>query len=125
MSHPFRACHVMSRREDPQRVDLADDVAGQRVQIVQSLDLVAEELDAHREFLVGRDDLDGVATHPERATGERHVVAGVLNVDEQPQQRIPGYLLPDLHLDGPVHIGLRRAEAVDARHRRDHHHVAP
>ena len=123
--HPLRPRNVVSRREDPQRIDLADDVTGQRMQIVQRLDLVAEELDAHREFLVGRDDLDGVAAHPERATGECHVVAGVLDVDEQPQQRIARNLLPDLHLDGPVHVGLRRAETVDARHRRDHNDVAP
>ena len=123
--HPVRPGHVVGGREDPQRVDLADDVAGQRVQVIQRLDLVAEELDAHGQFFVGRDDLDGVAAHPERATGERHVIAGVLDIDQQPQQRVARNLVADLQLDGPVQIGLRRAQAVDARHRRHDHDIAP
>ena len=124
LRHPLRARHVVGGREDPQRVDLAHDVAGQRVHVVQRLDLVAEELDAHREFLVGRDDLDGVAAHPERAAGERHVVAGVLHVDQQPQQPVARHLVADLQLDRSVQVGLRSAQAVDAGHRRDHDHVA-
>ena len=79
--------------EDAQRVDLADDVAGQRVQVVQGFHLVAEELDSDREFLVGRNDLDGVTANPERTPGERHVVAGVLDIDEQPQQCVAGNLV--------------------------------
>ena len=86
--HPLRAGHVVGGREDAQRVDLADHLAGQRVQVVQRLDLVAEVLDADRQLLVGRDDLDGVAAYPERAAGERQVVAGVLHVDQQPQQPV-------------------------------------
>ena len=50
--HPLRAGHVVGGREDPQRVHLADHVTGQRMQVVERLDLVAEELDAHRELLV-------------------------------------------------------------------------
>ena len=125
LRHPLRTGDVVRGREDPQRVDLADHVTGQRVQVVQRLDLVAEVLDADREFLVGRDDLDGVAAHPERAAGERHVVAGVLHVDQQPQQRVARHLVADLQLHRAVQVGLRGAEAVDARHRRHHDDVAP
>ena len=93
--------------------------------VVQRLDLVAEVLDAHREFLVGRDDLNGVTAHPERPPGERHVVAVVLHVDQQPQQRVARHLVPDVELHRPIQVGLRGAEAVDTRHRRHHHHVTP
>jgi hypothetical protein len=51
--------------------------------VVQLLDLVAEHLDPDRQLLVDRDDLDGVAADPERAAGEGHVVAGVLDVDQR------------------------------------------
>ena len=81
LSHPLGAGHIVGGGEDPQRIDLADHIAGQRVQVVQRLDFVAEELDANRQLFVRRDDLHGVAAHPERAAGERHVVAGVLHVD--------------------------------------------
>ena len=36
-----------------------------------------------------------------------------------------GTSMPDLQLDRPVEVGLRRAQAVDARHRRHHDDVAP
>ena len=85
LRHPFRPGHVVGSREDPQRVDFAHDVAGQRVHVVEGLDLVPEELDADGELFVGRDDLDRVPADPERAPGERHVVAVVLDIDEQPQ----------------------------------------
>ncbi|CNL39223.1 Uncharacterised protein [Mycobacterium tuberculosis] len=113
----------MGSGKDPQRVDLADNLAGQRVQIVQRLDLVAEELDANRQLFVGGDDLDGVAAHPKRAASKGHVVSGVLHVDQQPQQPIARHFLAHLQLDGAVQVGLRCAQAVDAGHRSHHHHV--
>jgi hypothetical protein len=54
------------------------------VHVVERLDLVTEILDAKSQFLIRGNDLDGVAADPERATGEGHVVAGVLHVDQQP-----------------------------------------
>ncbi len=124
VGHALRPGDVVSGREDAQRIDLAYHVAGERMHVVQRLDLVAEELDAERELLVGRDDLDGVAAHPERATGERHVVAGVLHVDQQSQQPVARHLGAYFQLHRPVQVGLRRAQPVDAGHRRDHHDVA-
>ena len=72
----------MRRREDEHLVDLAHHLAGQRVQVVEPLDLVPEHLDPDGELLVHREDLDGVAPHPERATSEGQVVAGVLHLDQ-------------------------------------------
>ena len=123
LRHPLRSGDVVRGREDPQRVHLSDDVAGERVQVVQRLDLVAEELDAYRQFFIGGDDLDGVAADPERPAGEGHVVAVVLDVHKQAQQPVSGHLAAHLQLHRPVQVGLRRAESVDARHRSDHDHI--
>ena len=94
----------MRRWEDAKVLHLTHHVTGQGVQVVQRLDLVAEELDPDGQFLVRRDDLDGVAADPEAAAGETHVVAGVLHVDEQPQQRIPVDLLADVQMNRTVEI---------------------
>src|SRR3546814_6054916 len=56
--------------------------------LFRSLDLVTEELDADRELLIDREDLEGVTTDPEGATGERHVVAGVLDLHQPAQDRV-------------------------------------
>ena len=121
--HPLLARDVVARREDIEFLVLADHLAGQRVQRGQPLDLVAEHLDPDGEFLVLRDDLDRVAPHPEGAPGEGHVVAGVLHPDQVPEQAVPVYRVAYPHLEHAVHVLLRRAQAVDARHRRDHDRV--
>ena len=66
----------------------------QRVDLADRVDLVAEELDADRRaLLVGREDLDHVAAHAERAAVEVDVVALVLDVDQPPQQLVAPELL--------------------------------
>ena len=122
--HALGPRDVVGRREDADVVDLPDHVAGERVEVVERLDLVAEELDADRELLVRRDDLHGVAADPERAAGEGHVVALVLHVDQGAQQGVAVELLADGQLHRAVEVRLRRAEAVDAGHRGDHDDVA-
>jgi hypothetical protein len=117
--------NVVGGREDEQLLHLADHLAGQRVQVVQPLHLVAEHLDPDGELLVDREDLDGVAPHAERAAREGQVVAGVLLGDQGPQQVVAVTLLPHLDLQRPVDVLLRRPEAVDAGHGRDDHDVAP
>ena len=123
--HALRSGDVVGGREDVHLGLLADHLTGDRVERVDPLDLVAEQLDPDRELLVDRDDLDGVAAHPERAAGEGQVVAGVLHLDELQQQLVAVHLLADPEPDHPVDVLLRRAQAVDARHRRDHDDVAP
>ena len=76
-------------------------------------------------LLVDREDLEGVAAHPEGAAGEGEVVAGVLDLHEPPQHVVAVHLVADLEPEHPVDVLLRGAEAVDARDRRDHDHVAP
>src|SRR5690625_2062221 len=123
LRHPLRSGDIVGGREDPQRIDLLDDLTGERMQVVELLDLVAEELDADRQLLVRGDDLHGVAAHPEGAAGERHIVAVVLDVDQQPQQRVARHLGADLQGHRAVQVGLRGAQTVDAGHRGDDHHI--
>jgi hypothetical protein len=112
--HALGTGHVVRRREDEDLLVLLDDLAGQRVQRHDALDLVAEHLDADRELLVDREHLDRVAPHAERAAGEGEVVAGVLDVDEPAQQLVALDGVADGQPDHAVDVLLRRAEAVDA-----------
>ena len=77
-------------------------------------------------LVVGGVHLDGVAPHPELAPHEVHVVALVAHVDELAQDRRAGRSpRPTCTMEHVVAVLLGRAEAVDARHRRHHDHVAP
>ena len=85
---------VVRAREDRVPVELLDDLAAERIDLLDRFDLVAEELDADRVLLVDREDLDHVAAHAERAAVEVDVVALVLHVDQAPQELVAPELLP-------------------------------
>jgi hypothetical protein len=74
-----------------------DPLAGERVDDGDGLDLVAEQLDAHRRLLVRGVHLDGVAAHPELAAHQVHVVALVLHVDQPAQDLALVVLLAHPH----------------------------
>ena len=85
--HPLVRGHVVGCRPDGQIVERGQALAGQWVDGGDGLDLVAEQLDADQELLVGRVDLDRVTPHPELAPDQVHVVPLVLHVDELGQDR--------------------------------------
>ena len=95
-----------------------------RVEVLQALHLVAEQQRPEGRLLVGREDLQRVPAHAERAAAQRRVVAVVLQVDELAQELVAVHVLA---LDDDLAVlvvGLRRAEAEDAGHRGDDDHVA-
>src|SRR3954447_20531308 len=69
---------VVRGRPDADVLELGVDLTGERVEVLNRLDLVAEEDAAEGRFRVRREDLDRLATHPEGAARERLVVAAVL-----------------------------------------------
>ncbi len=90
-------------------------LAAERIDLLDGLDRVAEELDADRGLLlVRREHLDHVAAHAERAAVEVDVVSLVLDVDEHAQEVVAAELLADLQVDEEPVVALRAADAVDA-----------
>ena len=115
---------VVGRRPDADVLELVVDLARERVEVLDLLDLVAEEDRAVGRLGVGREDLERLAAHAERPAREHLVVAVVLHVHELAEHLVAVdhvALLEDLDLRVVL---LRRAHAVDARDRRDHDHVA-
>ena len=122
----FARRHVMAAGVDGEARDLLPHAAGERVQQLQALDLVVEELDAQRELAVlCGEDVDGVAAHAERAAPELDLVALVLHADQ---------LLDDVALAHPVaraqrhhHLVIvgRVADAVDGADAGHDDDVAP
>ena len=123
--HPLRSGHVVAGREQIDLAVLGDDLAGERMQRAQLLDLVAEELHPDRELLVHREHLERVPAHPEGAPRAGQVVARVLDADQPAEQRVPLHLVADPQPDHPADVLLRRTQAVDRRDRRHHDDVAP
>ena len=95
-------------------------VAGERIELVDVLDLVAEQVDAPGAvFVVRREDVDDVAAHAEGAAGEIGLGALVLQGDEVGDQLALVDALALLQREGHRRVGLDRADTVDARHRGD------
>ena len=97
----------MRRREQRERVELLDDLAGERIDAADALDLVAEELNANRLLLVRREHLDRVAAHTELVAREGEVVALVLQLDEPPQDRALVALVADVQHQQLLGVLLR------------------
>ena len=112
-------------RVDGQALVPLEHLAGERIERRQPVDLVAEQLDAQPDVLVRRVDLDDVAAGPEGAAAEVVVVAFVLDLDQLAQQRLAADRLAALERQQHAVVGLRRAEAVDARDAGDDDDVAP
>ena len=73
--------HVVARRIHREARHPLQDVAGQRIEHVERLDLVVEQRHAHRVLgVLRREDVDHVAAHAERAAPELDVVALVLHL---------------------------------------------
>ena len=107
-------------------VALAQQLAGEGVQLDDALDLVAPELDAHGHLVLVRGhDLQGVAAHAEVAPGHVVVVALVLHVDQLADQAAAAALLAPAHVGDEALVLLWRAQAEDAGDRRHDQHVAP
>src|SRR5690606_7257994 len=106
--------HEVLRGVDRGAVGLAEDLAGERVEREDALDLVAEEVDADGEILVGGEDGERVAADAEGAADEVEVVAGVLHRDELADQRVAVDVaaLPDVRDERLVLARLTKA--VDA-----------
>ena len=82
--------HVVVRgRPDADVLEVVlDQLAGERVEMLQVLDLVAEQDDPVGGLGVGGEDLQRLAADPEGPARQRRVVAGVLDRDELAQQRV-------------------------------------
>ena len=116
--------HVVRGRPDRDVVDHVEDFPGQRVEVLDPLDLVAEEGDPVGRLGVGGHDLQHLAADPERAAPQHLVVALVLHLHQLAQDLVAierGADFEQLHF---FVVDLGRADPVDAGDRGDDDHVA-
>ncbi|MNZ86664.1 hypothetical protein D3C78_1054910 [compost metagenome] len=105
---------------------LADHLAGQRVEGGQAFHLVVEQLDADRlQLRLGRIDVDHIAAYPEGGAGEVHVVARVLQLGQPTQQFALVEFVAAVDVQDHLQVRLGIAQAVDRRHRGDDDRVRP
>ena len=112
--------HVVAVGEDADREEVGVLLAGERIELGDRLDLVAEQGDAPGGVLVvGGEELDGVAADAEGAADEAGVAALVLELGEGAEELALVDLLALAEVDGHRGVVLDRADAVDAGDRGD------
>ena len=117
---------VVAGGEDGQVLQPPDRGAGDHIDLAETVDLVAEVLDADGGILeIGGPDLYRVPPHPEHVPLKGDVVALVADLHQAPEELIPGEL--GAHPQGDHHLGIvvRLAQAVDAGDGGDHDDVPP
>ena len=116
--------HVVGGGPDRDVVDRVEHLAGQRVEVLDPLDLVAEQGDPVGGLGVGGHDLQHLAADPEGAAAQHRVVALVLHLHQLAQHLVAVDRGPDLEQLHFFVVDLRRADPVDAGDRGDDDHVA-
>ncbi len=116
---PLLGEDVVDGGEDEHPVLLGENFAARRVNELQPVDLVAEELDADRVLLVGGKHLDDISPDAEVTALEGHVVAGVLHAGQRQQHLAAVDGLAPAQGEHVIAVVARGAEAEDAAHRRD------
>ena len=114
-----RRCHIVGGGVDGHLIALCQDLARQRIDLGDTLHLVAEELHAQDRLFAGGLHLERVAAHTELGSSKGGVVALVLQVDKVAQDGIAAILARLAHLEDGGAVVNRGTEAIDARDRRD------
>ena len=110
--------HIMRIGVDLDEFELVLLVAGERIELLDILHGVAEQVDAPGAvFVVRREDVDDVAAHAKGAAGKIGLRALVLQRHEVGDQLPLVDALALLQRKGHRGVGLDRADTVDARHR--------
>ena len=104
----------MGFRIDRQPVVLFQDAPGDRIDLSDGIDFVAEHLDADRIVFIGREHFDHVAARPEEASLQPIILAGILHFNQAPQDLIPLDLLSLFQEEQHSVIGFGRSQTVDA-----------
>ncbi|KAF1858232.1 hypothetical protein Lal_00014732 [Lupinus albus] len=118
--------HVVRAGVHGEARDLLAHLARQRVEQLQRFDLVVEHFHADRQFgVLGREDVDRVAAHAERAAREVHFVARVLHLDQARDDVALCHLVARAQREDHLVVLARITDTVDGRHGRDDDDVAP
>ena len=127
-----RAQHLLARRDvmaarvHGKTRQLLPHLAGERIEQLQRLDLVIEQLDAQRQLAVfGRKHVDGVTTHAELAARELHLVALILHAHQLRDDVALAVLVACAQRHDHAVVALGLADTVDGRHSGHNHHIAP
>ena len=109
---------------DVHRVQLGQQLAGERVYLHDAVNIIAEELNAQGQLLVRRLDFQGVAADAELAPAEVNIIALVLHVHQLAEELLPVVGGAPLQAGDKAAVFLGFAQAVDAGYRGDNEHVA-
>ncbi len=115
----FPGLDVMGFRIDGHSVVLFQNASGDRIDLGDGIDFVAEHLNAHRIILIGRKYLYDVAPCPEESPLKAIVLPGKLHFNQAPQDLIALDVLPFFQKEKHPVIGFRRTQTVDARNAGD------
>src|SRR5271165_3776837 len=116
--------HIMRLRINRQPHVFLLDRAEQRIDLGERRNLIAPQFEAVGHVVVRREDLDDIAAHAKRAAPEVAVRALVEDVDQAARNVFALDLLAFFQKHHHAVIGFRRAQAVNAAHRRHNQSVA-
>ena len=124
--HLFRPNDIMAGREDSDMAHHVLVLAGQRVKLNDTVDLITEKLYPDGKFIVvGQVDVHCVTLDTELVADKVHVVALILQFDQAAAKFVPLHLHAGTQADNHAAVIDRVAQGVDAGNTGNDDDVAP
>ena len=125
MLDPLLRCRIVTRWENRHTLWLRDNFTRQRIDLRNSLHLIAKKFDPLRRILPRRINIHHITPHPKISPRKVDVIALVLNIREQPHKFIllPTFTPPNRNRH--LRIRLWRPDTIDTAHARHDDRIAP
>ena len=92
----------------------------------QTVNLIPEELDAHRLVrLLRRKNLQYITAHAERTAVEIHIIPVILNINQLPDHIVPVLFHSRAERNNHLHVVLRASDSIDTRNTGNHNDIVP
>ena len=116
---------VVAARENSEEFRLFQNLASQRINPRNSIDVIAEKLHSISRFTARRKYINHVAFDAKRTARKVDIVTMVLNIHQLAQKFVLQTPLAALHRNRQIIIIRRRTKPIDAADARHDNHVAP
>ena len=111
--HSFLAGNIVRCREKVDMINFLDHIPRHGMEYCQGINFIAEHFNPDCQFLVHRNDLNCVSTHPKGSAGKADIVPRVLHTDEGAEEIIALNAHSAAQLDHPCNILFRRTQTID------------
>lgn len=116
----------MGSRKDSNMLSFCFDLAGQGVDLSDTVNFVSEELHPNCKFaFFGRKNLQYITAYPESSPVKVHIIAVILDINQLPDHIIPVFLHSGAKGDNHILVIIGTADSIDTGYTGNDDNILP